>query len=477
MASDKGGLQDSFDERLAAARDSALIKGEKVIAQEEGDQGQGIVLTDSRVLVIKVGFAATGTSQGSVIGAFPIRKITAVNLRKGPLGEVIQICADRKEPPAEAGAHPDNVVVFTGSQRMKRCEAIAAELECLIGKPISRSDPRQPQVEEAVDIIPEGDEKTITAASATECRQLAGTTDSPATDAVTGSESQTVTEDAPRQRPKRAGRPAVSLADEMFAEMMQSQSETVQEKTSVPARTVRKPAAKPVEPTAVEPPSTPVNQQPTVAREKAPEEPSEHYAPNPNLPQPVHRGRGRLLLVFAVLGAALITGIAIVAPMRARVGPSSMPAVVDTATTRLSILRRQTASVERYLASCRVTVQRADRALATFDAAAKSGNLSAIASAAKTEAVGDAWHKLSSTPAPRGLAGAREQMVSGMFIAKNALANAAGAESSTGVTPQEALKRTHEARVLINRGLSAVVALRDDLHNQIQRRAKAKPSQ
>lgn len=59
MASGKGVSSGEFDERLAAARDSALLEGENVVAQEEGDQGQALVLTDLRVIVVKGGITAT----------------------------------------------------------------------------------------------------------------------------------------------------------------------------------------------------------------------------------------------------------------------------------------------------------------------------------------------------------------------------------------------------------------------------------
>ena len=118
MTSESGSPQGITDDRLAEERDSMLADGETVIAQEEGDQGQGIVLTNSRVLIIRVGVTATGVANGRVVGDFPLQEITAVHIRRGPLGAVIQLCTARGAP-SGPGA-PDNVIAFTGQPRVKK---------------------------------------------------------------------------------------------------------------------------------------------------------------------------------------------------------------------------------------------------------------------------------------------------------------------------------------------------------------------
>lgn len=139
MTSESGSPQGITDDRLAEARDSVLADGETVVAQEEGDQGQGIVLTNSRVLIIKVGVTATGVADGRIIGDFPLQEIAAVRLRKGPLGAVIQVCTAQSSAPSGPGA-PDNVVVFTGSARLRKCEAMAARIEKVVEPAPQTSD-------------------------------------------------------------------------------------------------------------------------------------------------------------------------------------------------------------------------------------------------------------------------------------------------------------------------------------------------
>ena len=133
MTSESGGPQGITDDRLAEARDSVLADGETVVAQAEGDQGQGIVLTNSRILIVKVGVTATGVANGRLIGNFPLQEVTAVHLRRGPLGAVIQLCAAQSSASPGPGA-PDNVIVFTGQPRVKKCEAMAASIEKVIPK-------------------------------------------------------------------------------------------------------------------------------------------------------------------------------------------------------------------------------------------------------------------------------------------------------------------------------------------------------
>jgi hypothetical protein len=141
MTSTNGTSPGDFDERLVEALEGVLINGEEVIAQEVGDQGQAIVLTGSRIIVIKAGLAATGELNGHRASAFALDSITAVNLRKGPLGAVIQVCADAAQCIPD-GARPDNVVVFTGPGRVKKADIFAAAVESAAGKTVNRVDPR-----------------------------------------------------------------------------------------------------------------------------------------------------------------------------------------------------------------------------------------------------------------------------------------------------------------------------------------------
>lgn len=142
MASGESAPNEPLDERLAELRDSALMQGENVVAQEAGDAGQAIVLTDSRVILLKAGITATGELNGQKVGAYALSDVTAVNVRKGPVGAVIQVVSGSNEP-ANQGGPPDNIIVFTGPQKVKRCEAIAVQMEVAIGKPLERVEAKR----------------------------------------------------------------------------------------------------------------------------------------------------------------------------------------------------------------------------------------------------------------------------------------------------------------------------------------------
>ena len=144
MTSDKRAPRGTLDERLAEARDGVLLDGEKIVAQEIGDQGQAIVLTQSRIILLKAGLAATGKLHAQTSKAYTLREVTSVNLRKGPAGAVIQIAGDTERRPAKGGV-PDNVIVFSGARRVKKCEALADKIEHLLGRPVERTEPTPEQ--------------------------------------------------------------------------------------------------------------------------------------------------------------------------------------------------------------------------------------------------------------------------------------------------------------------------------------------
>ena len=162
-STNRAGLGD-FDERLVEAIKSMLATGEQIIAQEEGDQGQAIALTHSSIIIAKAGHAATGELHGRRAARFDLKDVSAVNLRKGPLGAVIQICME-PEKPAPDGSRPDNVIVFTGAGRVKKAEAFVSEVE-LTDCVVNRISPRCAQKNSAPAIaepIEESDQAEDTA--------------------------------------------------------------------------------------------------------------------------------------------------------------------------------------------------------------------------------------------------------------------------------------------------------------------------
>ncbi len=153
MASTNGTGPAEFDERLAEAIRSVLAEGERVMAHEAGDQGQAIALTDSRIILVKAGLAATGELNGQRIGVYDLQSISSVNLRKGMLGCVIQISADATQNSAD-GRRPDNVIVFTGPGRTKRAEAFVSAVEESAQIVVSRVEPSAPQKLKVVESAP-----------------------------------------------------------------------------------------------------------------------------------------------------------------------------------------------------------------------------------------------------------------------------------------------------------------------------------
>jgi hypothetical protein len=137
-----------FDERLADALDSALSDGEEIVAREAGDQGQAIALTSDHIILVRVGIAATGEMEGHRTSKFPLADVTAINLRKGALGAVIQVVSNEAHSEAPSGA-PDNVIVFTGPGRVKKAEGFADTIESVTGKAVARVEPHSQAAPEA----------------------------------------------------------------------------------------------------------------------------------------------------------------------------------------------------------------------------------------------------------------------------------------------------------------------------------------
>ncbi|MCE5315483.1 MAG: hypothetical protein ABFD49_06790 [Armatimonadota bacterium] len=460
MASDKGAPKDGMDERLAQARDGALLDGEEIVAQEMGDQGQAIILTNSRILIIKAGLTATGTLNGQSTGAFPVNEITAVNLRKGPMGAVIQICVDGRQQSAQAGP-PDNVIVFSGDQRVKKCEIIAEKIESAIRKPLERIEPttgdaHSPRVDEHVE------------------------------------EVEQTPEEAPK--PNKGGRQAKSLAEEMFEEMNGSAEPE-------PPQPVRQPEPKSVpEPEPVErvaevaasEPAEAVVEAEAIAKPdevhaaqepdyksveelgyKEPEEeveednePTEDFRPNPFLPRPV-RKKSRSGRSFTLIGGLMVLalfGVAVISPMRQ---PKVVPVEevnVDNLTRNAKTVRRQIAEIDKYREDAAKILAASNKESAALARAVHSGRQAVVAAAGKN-ASDKAWQELTKLKVPSGLAGARENIVLGTFTRKNAVANAlsVGQIDASGVNA-----RLSEANSLIKKGFEAIDKMKAGISNQLK---------
>ncbi|MHB9037884.1 MAG: hypothetical protein ACYC64_14595 [Armatimonadota bacterium] len=440
MASDKGAHKDGMDERLAQSRDAALLDGEEIVAQEMGDQGQAIILTKSRILIIKAGLTATGTLNGQTVGAFALDEITAVNVRKGPMGAVIQVCVDGRQQIAQAGP-PDNVIVFSGDQRVKKCDAIADKIESVLGKSVERIEPKTD------DTKPDKEREQVEAVEQS---------------AVGTEEIVEIVEDV--SKPMRGGRQAKSLAEEMFEEMTVSEPDPPEPEAveAVAITAVFEPVSEPENVTYEA-----VADDIPVAEESV-EMPSENFRPNPFLPKPVRKKGGpkRSFILVGGLMLLVLVGMAVTSPLR---NPRELPAVeinVDKLTRNAKAVRRQVADVGNYRAEVVKILASSNQEAVRLAESVRSGR-KAVAAAAGKNASDKACRELTNLKVPSGLAGAKESLVLGTFTRKNAVANAL---SVGPIDTQSILARLSEADSLIKRGMDAIDKMEADLNKQLEPR-------
>lgn len=411
MTPDKGESKAVMDERLVEARVGALVEGEEVVAEEAGDQGQAVVLTNSRVLIIKAGLTATGELNGKRVSAYPLESITSVNVRKGPLGAVIQICCEGGAPD---GSH-DNIVVFTGAQRIKKCEAIAARISEAVGKPVSKVEPEH---------------------------------------------------DANKAQTPQPERERKSLAQEMYDEMNQPQAEPVAQDSQISHE----------EPVAPEPVMV-IEAEPEPEQHVV-QEPTFRPNPNLPKPVARRRGgMGRLIAVLGVLGLLAVAGVSVIGPIKNMT--NSRPAKIDLTdiTSTAPALRQEHEMASTYLVAVTKIIQESNRGVAAVAAALRSSDWEAASAAARSDVTDAAWRKLADMAAPSGLAGAKDSLESGLFLRKTVVASVPDAgQPCDASTVQEALREFAQADAEIKKGLDAISGTQESLMKQISgAEAKSKP--
>ncbi len=495
MASTHGGSQSEFDDRLAKALDSTLLAGEEVVAKEVGDQGQAIVLTDSRILVLKAGLAATGELNGQAASAFALSDVVAVNLRRGPLGAVIQISAQVQA--SVDGTRPDNVVIFTGPGRVKKADAFAATVESMAGKTVNRIEP-QARSEAA----PEQSAK-VEPASQEHVAQVEPAVSEPPTQAeqvITPSEVVEAVEEHPAPERPKGGRVYKPLAEMMYGEMTQASPATPVYEAPVPP--VREAAESPVqealEAPVAEPlvPHQPLRAEPASAldfdlsfvqpqeestteceTEDEPEQvQSSPYSPNPRLPKPMryrhYQGPNKVLVAFGVLAALMLVGMAVIAPLHDTSTVTVAPSADSTNDVRK--VQLQLTAVTNYRSDVAKLLAKADAEATSFKSAARSRNKSSMVSCSKLGATDRAWQDLSDLQAPPGLAEAKQNMLDGLAARKNAISiAAASASAGSSADVEETLRRLAGSESQIKSGLSAIDLVKIGLQRQI---AKAAPA-
>lgn len=437
------GTSGEFDERLEEALKGALLDGENVVARETGDQGQGIILTDSRIFIIKAGFAATGELDGLKANAYPFNIVSSVNLRKGPLGAVIQVCVDKDHQPPQGTPPADNVVIFSGPQRMKRAEIIAGKIESALGKSVNKTEPPaavEPQVEDVPKTTEVEAEKN---------------TDTP--------------------KPK-AGRKPRSLADEMFSEMSQ-QTPVPEQKQTPPAAVpdpepISKPDAaafdlKPVPEPTPEPAAIEIEKEPESELEPEPSTPG--FGRNPNLPKPSRRkqsGSKRVLVLLGILAVVLMVSMAITAP-KATDKKSIVQTSNKVAKLDMMDIRAQQEAISVYRGKINPYISKSNVEAAAFTNALRSGKSSAVLSAGQTIATDEAWKKLSKLNAPSGLVDVKDNLTSGLALRKNTISIALiSTQSGDAINTREMLGRLKEADSRINKGIDIMNTTFTDLEKQ-----------
>lgn len=435
-----------FDERLAQALDAALTSGEQLVAQETGDQGQAIALTKSRILVAKAGFAATGELDGHRVSAFDLQTVTSVNLRKGPLGAVIQICAEGTDTSAQDGGAtapalesgpvgprngtPDNVVVFSGPGRVKRAEAFAAQIEFLTGTQVNRVEP--------------------------------SARPAPAT-----------VQEAPAPPKPKGGRQPKTLAEEIYNEVVDADKSPVTQDLSARAE------ASPQTPVESAPPETiPAPAQPVAMEyddeEEAPE-PNVEYHPNPRLPQPTRKQRGPngVLVLLGIAGVLVLIGMAIMAPVRQSQNESNV--IVDTtgqAGDKLVV--SQLNAVSKYRNQVSKLMAKADAEAAGLRSAVRSGNKAAAKSVGEAGRTDLALKGIDALSVPPGLAEAKGNLTSGLLAQKTAITAAAAAAQTGSVPAKDTLSRLDEASAQISKAMSAISQAQSQLQKQAAGLASSK---
>lgn len=480
MAPEKGARKEELDERLIEARDEVLLPGENVVAEESGDPGQAVVLTDSRIIILRAGITATGMLNGRRTGAYPVSQITDVSLRKGPMGCVLQVCGEGVG--ASPDERPESIVVFSGPDKVKCCEAIADRIEKMIGKAVERIEPKS--APESVPASESSEAVSVAEPIAESVTEPVATASAPASEPV-------VEVAKPKERKSRGGRVAKSLAEEMFEECTPSESvphrpadQPVYASQAAPEVTVPETVPQPVaEMPEVAPPPQVVEdimqagpeatEQHNVTEDAEPESEDEPNAaldsgfrPNPNLPKPVRRksrGSGKSVVLIGGLMAVLLMGIAITAPLREQNSKPVAEVNIAKLTNNATVLRRQFIDVSSYRAKTVEIIKASDSSIAAVRSAVSSQNPQVIQSALRNDATDSAWTELSGTKAPAGLAEARERLVSGLFIRKSAVE---GAMTGT-VSAADTLRKLADADRQIAAGFEVIDRMLRDLESRM----------
>lgn len=498
MVPEKGGHREELDERLVEVRDAILTPGEKIVAQEAGDQGQGIIITETRIIMIKVGLTATGQLNGRRTGVFSLDQVQNIVLRKGPMGGVIQVVGEATTLDDD-NYPPVTLVVFSYPERVKRCDAVAPALEKVLGRPIERVEPRQesvPQQAASTEIQAKAASPAEPPApkkmrkSSSKKKVEVSIEDSVTEAAIDEPGQPAIIKETPVENKPRGGRIAKSLAEEMLEDMSSAADEqaaaeqiagagpaisaAVDELVGSLQTTDVKAPFTDTEPAA----SVEINTEPMIPEPELQAEPKQKddedpepapaidgLRPNPRLRQPVGKNGksgSKVLVAFGSLMLVLLLGVAITSPLR-----QSNDAKIELNVTQLAnnptVLRHHYLSIQQYQTELMPLIDQSNLAATSLRAAVSSKNYQAIADLIKQYEFEKAYSKLSATKCPLGLARSRDLMECAFFIRKTV------AESSVSysLTPAESLKKLSEADAKLAKGLKIIDDMLTDIQNRL----------
>jgi hypothetical protein len=381
MSFEKAAAGGAIDSRVAALLSDALGDGESVLVQETGDQGQSIILTNFRLIVIKIGLAATGQMDAERTAAYYYASISAVKLRRGPMGAVIQIVSEAN-PPSVPGQPPMNLVVFSGDKRIKHAEAIAEQIGKALHITIERIEPQR-------------DASAHPAAPQT--LEHAAPVESSAESDV--------------QQP-HPGSGSYDLGD---LEKLRGGTEAGVSETekSVSAAEVED------------------------SDDVLPEEDGEFHA-NPRLPKPVKSGgmsKGMVVALIGALAALVVAGVAILGPMRSAQGTDRMSHVARMPVATADSLKTDLAAATAFQAETRTIIAASDASADALKNALAKRDLQAIATAARTDSSRAAIDKLKSLAVPKTMEPTREKLTLALD-GRRAVMNTAEAYLTSGDSAQ-----------------------------------------
>ena len=258
----------------------------------------------------------------------------------------------------------------------------------------------------------------------------------------------------------------------MFGEMGQPEPDVVEpEPVEATAPPVAEPIAAAVEtPPAKEPVASAAGDPLAHIDEEPVEEPATGFRPNPNLPKPVKKKQSapsRVLVLLGALAVLVLVGMAVTAPLRQPATGPNIEINVGQLNRSVKLLRTHYMAVSKYRKQVTTILTESDKTAAQVANAVRSGNRQAVVAALSRDRSVDAWLKLSGLKVPSGLAGAKESLVSGLFIRKSAVGNASGLGVSSA---SETIRRLTDADTLIKRGNDAIDRMLAELQSKIEAR-------